>query len=448
MKEGIRKDSFLKTTMRIAVPVAIQAMLQSSFSMIDQIMVGQLGTTQVAAVEIGSKPGFIFTFVSGAIATVAGIMISQYLGKKDQDAVQRSLSVNLLAMILLATAFISASLLLPEKIAAIYSTDGEVILQAGDYIRTLSVVYLFSGISSILAVQIRCMNYAVYPMYISAGAAVVNTALNWLLIFGKLNFPAMGIRGAALASVISQLVNVIMMIAVFLRLNGMLQFSLRLGKQGWQQYFVMLLPVVFNEFLWTIGQNVNTYIYGHMGTGELAAMSLTGPVQGFLIGALSGISQAAGIIIGKRLGEKEYEQAYRESKKLCFYGAVGAVALSGLLILLRGAYTGLYQVETQVRETGASLLLSFAILAPIKVENMILGGGIIRSGGRTKYIMIIDMCGTWLIGVPLGLFTGMVLHLPIFWVYFILSQEELFRLVVSIFMFRSRKWMNTLQDIS
>ena len=448
MKEGIRKDSFLKTTMRIAVPVAIQAMLQSSFSMIDQIMVGQLGTTQVAAVEIGSKPGFIFSFVSGAVATVAGIMISQYLGKKDQDAVQRSLSVNLLAMILLATAFISASLLLPEKIAAIYSTDQEVIRQAGDYIRTLSVVYLFSGISSILAVQIRCMNYAVYPMYISAGAAVVNTALNWVLIFGKLNFPAMGIRGAALASVISQLVNVILMIAVFLRLDGMLQFSLRLGKQGWQQYFVMLLPVVFNEFLWTIGQNVNTYIYGHMGTGELAAMSLTGPVQGFLIGALSGISQAAGIIIGKRLGEKEYEQAYQESKKLCFYGAVGAVVLSGLLILLRGAYTGLYQVETEVKDTGAALLLAFAILAPIKVENMILGGGIIRSGGRTKYIMIIDMCGTWLIGVPLGLFTGMVLHLPIFWVYFILSQEELFRLVVSIFMFRSRKWMNTLADMT
>lgn len=164
-----------------------------------------------------------------------------------------------------------------------------------------------------------------------------------------------------------------------------------------------------------------------------------------LIGALSGISQAAGIIIGKRLGQKEYEAAYKESKLLCLYGLVSSLLLSVALIGFRNLYTEIYQVEDVVKETAAQLLLAFAVLAPIKVENMILGGGVIRSGGRTRYIMMIDMFGTWVVGVPLGLLTGLVLKLPIVWVYFILSQEELVRLLITIVMFRSRKWMETIE---
>ncbi|WP_092325772.1 MATE family efflux transporter [Butyrivibrio sp. YAB3001] len=167
-------------------------------------------------------------------------------------------------------------------------------------------------------------------------------------------------------------------------------------------------------------------------------------IQGLLIGALSGLAQAAGILIGKRLGEKEYDKAYSESQQLCLYGFAGAVILSTLLVISRSLYIGLFKVDLDVRGIGGQLLLAFAILAPVKVMNMILGGGIIRSGGRTKYIMIIDMLGTWLVGVPLGLYAGLVLKLPIVWTYFILSQEELFRLVITIFMFRSKKWMNTI----
>ena len=124
---------------------------------------------------------------------------------------------------------------------------------------------------------------------------------------------------------------------------------------------------------------------------------------------------------------------------------MGSLILSITLIATKGLYIGLYNVEADVNQVGSQLLVAFAILAPIKVQNMILGGGIIRSGGRTKYIMIIDILGTWLIGVPIGLLTGLALKLPIVWVYFLLSQEELFRLIISIIMFRSKKWMNTIR---
>ena len=176
-------------------------------------------------------------------------------------------------------------------------------------------------------------------------------------------------------------------------------------------------------------------------------MSMTGPVQGLFIGALSGVSQAAGILIGKRLGAKEYEEAYQESKKLMGYGLAGSLVLSVLLICLRGPYVMLYKVEPEVRAAASLLLLVFAVLAPVKVANMILGGGIVRSGGKTGYILAIEMCGTWLVGAPLGLITAFVFHLPVHWVYFILSQEELFRLLLIGVVFRSRKWMTSLSGV-
>ena len=439
----MKKDTFFRRAFKIAIPVALQAMLQSSFSMVDQLMVGQLGKTAIAAVEVGSKPGFVFTFVSGAVATVTGIMVSQYMGKEDEEKINVSMSINLCVMMLIAVLTALACFFAPYSLARIFTEDSAVAKTAASYIGIVSFIYPLSGIATILAVQIRCKDHSEYPLYVSAAASVVNTVLNFVLIFGFIGMPAFGVKGAAIASLSSQVVNLALMVFFYAK-KCSFKFGLRMNKEEIWQYIVMLMPIVLNEFLWTVGQNVNTYIYGHMGTNELAGMSLTGPVQGLLIGALSGLAQAAGILIGKRLGEKEYDKAYSESQQLCLYGFAGAVILSTLLVIIRSLYIGLFKVDLDVRGIGGQLLLAFAILAPVKVMNMILGGGIIRSGGRTKYIMIIDMLGTWLVGVPLGLYAGLVLKLPIVWTYFILSQEELFRLVITIFMFRSKKWMNTI----
>lgn len=440
-----RQNSFLKTVLYIALPIALQYMLQSSFYLIDQIMVGQLGSVSIAAIEIAGKPFFIYSFVVGAVAAIAGIMISQYYGKKDLAAVERSVSVNLTSVFVLAVIFILVSIFCAEGIVGIYTNDRNVTEVATPYLRIVTATYLPMGIASILAVRLRCMDKAVYPLYASIASAVINTGLNWLLIFGNLGMPKLGVSGAAIASVISQLVNVALIAVFYFRLTQKrMYFSLRLGKGGYYQYFAMLVPIVLTELLWTIGQNVNTYIYGHIGTKELAAMSLTGPVQGLFIGALSGISQAAGILIGKRLGENAYDEAYREAKKLCWYGFAGSIVLSVVLLSLKGLYVQAFQVEDEVRRTAADLLMVFALLAPFKVQNMVLGGGIIRSGGKTRYIMWIDVLGTWLVGVPLGLVSAFYFHLSIVYVYFILSMEELVRWLISLSLFRSKRWMETL----
>nr|WP_325185922.1 MATE family efflux transporter [uncultured Oscillibacter sp.] len=438
------KTSFFRTVAAIAVPVGLQSMLQSSFSMVDQLMVGQLGSTAVAAIEVAGRPAFICTVASGAMAAAAGIMISQYLGMGDREMADKSLSVNLAAAAALAGVFMAVCLLFPEQIVRVFIKDDPAVLVPGrDYLVRISWTYLPMGLASILSVMIRCMDRAVWPLAAGVTSAAVNTALNYVLIFGRLGFPAMGVAGAALASVISQLVNLLLILLLFRRVREGRAFrlSLSLGPAVRRQYLRMLLPILANEFLWGVSQNVNTFIYGHIGTGDLAAMSMTGPVQGLFIGAMSGVSQAAGILVGKRLGAGDRREAYQISKKLMGYGFAGSLILSLALTALRGPYVRLYNVEPETRAAASLLLFIFAVLAPVKVANMILAGGILRSGGRTGCILSIEMSVTWLVGVPLGLVTAFVLRMPIQWVYFLLSQEELVRLIIAGLWFRSRRWM-------
>lgn len=186
-------------------------------------------------------------------------------------------------------------------------------------------------------------------------------------------------------------------------------------------------------------------IYGNIGTDACAAMTMTGPVQGIMIGVLSGLSQAAGILIGKLLGNREYDKAYRNSKRLMQYGILGSLCLSLVVALTSPNYVMIYNVSGQVRDICVNILMVYAIVAPVKVCNMILGGGIIRSGGKTGYVMWIDIIGTWIFGVPLGLLSAFVLYLPIQSVYFMLSLEEVVRLLISLVIFRKRSWMKSLE---
>lgn len=444
-----QENNFFKTVCKIAIPVALQCMLQSSFSMIDQIMIGQLGSVSIAAIGLAGKFSSIFSVVVSAIAVVAGIMIAQYMGKQEKEEVDKSFSVNMVASVILALIFTILCLVSPKQIIRIYTQEDRICNVAASYLQIVALTFLPMAGATILSTMLRCMEKASLPLYASVVAAVINTVLNYILIFGKLGISAMGVEGAAIATVIAQIANFLFMLAAFILIYGKenqtFRFSLNLGNAGYKQYFMMLMPILITEFLWSLGENVYASIYGHMGTQACAAMTLTNPVQGLMIGALSGLSQAAGILIGKSLGKKEYDEAYRNSKKLVWYGLAGAIILSVLLVILRYFYVDIYEVEDSVKESARAALMAFAIISPVKVLNMILGGGIVRSGGKTKLIMWIDLTGTWIFGVPLGLLAAFVWGLSIPYVYFILSLEEVVRLAITVVVFKKKIWMQSLE---
>ncbi|MDO4490620.1 MAG: MATE family efflux transporter [Lachnospiraceae bacterium] len=439
---------FTKTVGKIAIPVALQCMLQSSFSIVDQLMIGQLGKNSIAAVGLCSNFMLIFNVVMGAIGTVAGILISQFTGAEDEEEAWSGFTVSSLFGLLVAGLFMTAGIVFAGSILNIYTTDLKTVAEGIPYFRIVSFTFVPMTISTIVATWLRCNEHATIPLVSSFAAVICNTVLNYILIFGKFGFGKLGIKGAGFATTISQMINLLLMVAGFLyclkRDNRKMQLSVHMKKVSGQEYLAMILPILISEFLWSLGQNVNSAVYGHLSTNDLAAYSLTAPIQGLIIGALSGLSAAAGVIIGKQLGKKEYDEAYTDSKRLMWMGFFGAVIMGAALIVCSGLYVSFYQVEDAIRQIAKLLLIVFALYSPVKVLNMILGGGIIRSGGHTKIIMTIDILGTWLVGIPLCFFAAYVLKLTIVPVYAILSVEEIVRLVITLVMFKKKTWMRSL----
>lgn len=444
----MKKDNFYKNMWSIALPVTLQSLLQSSFSMIDQVMIGQLGEVSIAGIGLGGKFASMYSVVLGAITAAAGIMIAQYVGQENDEQLQKGFSINLLAALLLAVVFTGLGMGIPKILLGLYTTDTATIGCGAEYLFIYAAAFVPMAGISLISVLLRCLDAATLPLVVSFAAVGCNTGLNYLLIFGKCGFPAMGVRGAAIASVVSQVASFVLLLLFFVRIlrkqGRVLHFDIKMDQEHRRQYAGILLPILACEFLWSLGENIYAGIYGHMGTDACAAMTMTGCVQGLVIGALSGVAQAAGIMIGKELGNRDEEGAYRDAKRFMGCGVIGSLVLSAALILLAPVYVRIYQVEPQVRELTRQILVAFAVIAPVKVQNMILGGGIIRSGGKTKYVMCIDFIGTWLFGVPLGLLGAFAWKLPIPWVYFILSLEEVVRLLISVVIFRKKIWMEQL----
>ena len=440
-----RNTEFLRDVSRLAVPVALQSMLQASFSIVDQIMIGQLGSVSIAGVGLAGKFSSVYSVVVSAIGAVAGIMIAQYLGQKNRPEVRRSFFRNLLFALGLAAVFTALCLLFPEPIMGLYTKDASTRQAAASYLTIVAGTFLPMAGATLLSTLYRCMEKASLPLYASLFAALLNTGLNYVLIFGKLGFAPMGAEGAAIATLVSQIANCLVMLLFLRSARACLSGGRPQTRFQWRQYAAMLLPVLACEFLWSVGENVYAGIYGNLGTADCAAMTLINPVQGLVIGALCGLSQAAGVLIGKRLGSGDYDGAYGDAKKLLLYGFLGSAALSLLVVLTSGLYVRIYAVEDSVRALTRQILAVYAVVAPFKVQNMILGGGILRSGGKTKYVMMIDLIGTWGFGVPLGLLAAFVLRLSIPWVYLMISLEECVRFAISVAVFRRRGWMQSLR---
>ena len=369
----MRSNSFVKSVIKIAIPVALQCMLQSSFSIVDQVMVGNLGSTSVAAVGIAGKLSSLYAVVIGAVVSVAGIMISQYIGAKDEKEVNRSFCLNTSISVIIAVVFMSACLLLPTQLMGLYSTDNQTIKSASEYLTIISFGFLPYAIDMLISTRLRCMDKAVLPLIFSIISNAVNTGLNYVLIFGKFGIAAMGVNGAGIATVASQLFNTLLLIISLIVVcrNKKIEFtfSVKLTKMTYGKYVAILLPILVTEFMWSLSENVYASIYGHIGTLECAGMTLTYPIQGLMIGALSGLAQASGILIGKELGRGEFDSAYKKSKSMILYGFIGSCVLSAALMYLMNFYTDTYNVEKIVKQTAQQILLVFAVVSPIKVND-------------------------------------------------------------------------------
>lgn len=439
------KKQFLNDMFRVALPITIQGLLQATLSLIDQIMIGRLGSASIAGVGLGAKFISLFTVTMTAVVTVAGILIAQYCGSRQKKGVSDSFFSNLYLALLVALIFMVLSLSIPNQIMGLYSKDAETVGEAVVYLKIMTLGFLPQTVTLMLSALLRNMDAAKVPMIAGGVSVISNTILNYLMIFGIGCFPKMGVAGAALATAISRIIELFIIFWMFLKINRKKQVELRptihFDKEFLKKIVLILAPILCCEFLWSLGENVYAIIYGHIGTESCAAMTLTYPLQTLAIGALSGVSAAAGVMIGNLLGKDDKEGAYDDSKSFMKVTIKAAVIISLFIVLFSSFYVKLYGVSADTRQLTIYILFAYALVFPAKVINMVLGGGILRSGGKTKYIMAVDMIGTWLLGVPLGLLAAYVWKLPIYYVYLILSMEEYVRVIMCTVIFKSKRWM-------
>lgn len=446
MKET--KKLFYQEALQIAVPITIQSLFQSALSVIDQMMVGSLGSISIAGIGLGGKFVSLFTTTVAALGMAAGILMAQYYGAKDEKGLRASFHLNLLFALAVSMIFMSLSLSCPKQLMTLYSMDQAVIESGAAYLRILAMGFIPMTITLMLSTLLRSIGKAKMPMYASVSSVILNTVLNYLLIYGKCNFPKLGLEGAALATTLARVIEMLWLIGYFIKVNQQDSMQLMSGfsiEQGFtKMVWKIIYPILLCEFFWSLGENIYASIYGRLGTLACAAMTLTGPIQSLVIGMFTGVSAATGIMVGNQLGANQMEEAYKRAKAFIKIGLIGTLCFSMLVLIIAPCYTQIFNVELEVRQLTIHILQVYALLVPVKVLNMIAEGGILRSGGKTHYTLILDFIGTWGLGVPLGLLGAYVLKWQIESVYFLLSLEEVFRLSVTLVLFKKRKWMNQL----
>lgn len=442
----LEHQSFLKRVTHIAAPATLQVMLQSSvMSIIDQLMIGQLGSVSISGIGIASSFTSIYACILTGISTIAGIMIANNMGDHNEKQVSKSLSLNFLAANLLALLFAILCYLCPRQIADIYTNDPQVLEVAASYMRILSLNIIPLAVISINSALLRCLEKSVYPMIACIFGACVNIFLDYCLIFGNLGFPRLAAEGAAIATVMSQVVSMLLSVSFtiwFYRRHGMkLNLNITRDVNSWKMFFKGLFPVVISSFAWIFSQNYFTVVYSHLGTEDYAAYVMTLPVAHLSGDFLCGVAMAASVLIGKYEGARDHVAAYQNSKKLVRYTIVLASGLGIFMILIRGFYCNLFLVEPQVKEMAQSLLVLVSCTFPFRLVNMVLGDGIIRSAGKTQYTMVVMIVGCIVIGLPVAYLAGNVFKLDIRLVYICIAMEEFSRLVANIIIFRKKKWM-------
>ncbi|MEQ8198289.1 MAG: MATE family efflux transporter [Clostridiaceae bacterium] len=450
LKKILKNKPYYAAMLAIAVPVSVQSLFQASLSVVDQYMVGTLGENAIATVGLGSRVSFIFLVTIAAIASTASILISQYWGKKDLGKVGSSLGGTMLWGAVVTAVFLIPSLALSKEILGIFTTDVNIIGPGSTYLRIIASGYVPMLLIALYSAVLRSTGHVKSTMYAGLLAVVMNTIINYVLIFGKLGFPQLGVYGTAYATTITRFIEAGLLLG-FVYINkypGAFKIKelFDISTPFMKKIFAITSPMLINEFLWALGETTYSIIYGRIGTAQVAAMTLTYPIQTLSIGLFTGVGSAAGIMIGNKLGACENDEAFSYSKKFVKMALTGSMIFGAILFVCSNLYISKFNVSDDVKDTTFKLLTVFSIALCIKVSNMIIGGGVLRSGGKTKYTLYLDMFGTWGIGVPAGFITAFLLKLPIHWVYLFICSEEFVRFVIGLKLMYSKRWMENLTD--
>lgn len=441
---------FLKKTVTIALPVAMQGMLNTVVNLVDNLMIGSLGSTAIASVGLANKVFFVFSLLVFGVVSGSGILAAQYWGNCDVKNIRKVLGLALLISVSASLLFLIPARVNPQMMMRIFTASKDSIEMGASYLGVAALTYPFYAVTTSYVAMLRAVNRVKAPVIISCFTIFINIIFNYIFIFGKFGAPAMGVVGAAIATLIARVVEAIVILCMVYAAKTPLACHVRhlfgYSKAFLRQFFVTASPVIINEFIWGLGTTIYFMVYGRMGDDAVAAITIATTIQDMMVVLFQGLSAATAVILGNEMGAGKMKLAEGYAKNFFILQFFVTIAAALTCVGVRWGVIGLYQpgISDAVAMDVSRCLIMFAFFMPSKMFNYVNIVGVLRSGGDTKMCLFIDTSGVWLIGIPLAFFGGLIWKQPIYVVYGLVMLEEVYKTVLGYARYRQKKWLRNL----
>ena len=440
-----RKQSLRNEIIRLALPMALQQFMVALVGACDAVMLGKLSQDAMSAVSLATQVTFVFNLFISAFASGENMFVAQYYGKGDYRSISRIFSMVTKICGIIALIFFAGTFFFPQHIMAILTNEKELIALGSEYLRVIGISYLFSAIAQGFITIMKNCNAVNISTLINSVMVVLNIILNAVFIFGLFGCQAMGIRGAAFATVLATAVQVIWSVSyVLLRIKSVKFSWSRCEREMSGHFWKKTLPLLINNLAWGVGFSMYSVIMGHLGTDAVAANGIANISKNLIVCFCMGLGNAGSIMVGNRLGADRLKEAKEAGGTLTRIAIIAGILSGIVLIILSPFITRMVDLTPTARGYLQRMLLICSYYIAGKSVNCMTIGGIFAAGGDSKFGMICDSVTLWCITVPLGCICAFILKLPVMVVYFVLNLDEVIKLPVVYKHYKKYKWIKNL----
>ena len=440
-----RKRSLRKEIVRLALPIALQQFMTALVGACDAIMLGKLSQDAMSAVSLATQVTFVFNLFMFAFMAGENMFVAQYYGKGDYTGISQVFSLVTKICGCIAVVFLAGTLFFPEQLMRILTNEETLIVLGSEYLRVIGISYVFSGIAQIFLAIMKNCGAVNMSTLINGVMVILNIALNAVFIFGLSGFPKMGIKGAALATVLATVVQFLWSVGYVLCRIRAVKFRLRsCEKKLFGRFWQKTVPLLINNLAWGIGFSMYSVIMGHLGTDAVAANGIANISKNLVVCFCLGLGNAGSIIVGNRLGADRLQEAKEVGETLTKTAIIAGIVSGLVLIALSPFITKMVDLTPTARGYLQKMLLISSYYIAGKSVNCMTIGGIFAAGGDSKFGMLCDSVTLWCIIVPLGCICAFILKLPVMVVYFVLNLDEIIKLPVVYKHYKKYKWIKNL----
>lgn len=442
-----RDKSFYRTLIALAVPISLQNLITFAVGFADNLMIGRLGDDAISGVYVGNQMQAVVQMFIAGIEGAILILSAQYWGRKDTASIRKVVSIGTKFAFGVGLVITLAAVLFPSAIIGLFTKESGVVAEGAVYLQIVGFTYLFFAISQVMIASMRSVETAKIGLYISIMALVVNVSLNYILIFGKLGFPALGVKGAAIATLISRVLEMSVSVGYVFAADKKLRFGFRdlLHTDGrlLRDFLRYGLPVIGGQVVWAFNNLMNTKIMGSYTAGVLAAVSITGMLHNLIYVWMNGLSSAVGIITGKTVGAGQYEKMKEYSKTVQMIFLLVGLASGGLVLLFRDGFIGLYNATAEAQAYSYQFInvISVTIIGTCYQAACLFG--LVKSGGDISFVFKNDTIFVFLVVIPSALLCQW-LGAPVWVVFAALKCDQILKCFVAVVKINRYNWMKNL----